>query len=316
MVSSDDDDGSLEHARACMDLRHLRYFATVAEEKHFGRAAERLHIAQPPLSRQIQALEKELGFALFDRSNRRVELTPAGVVLLRHCRKLFEAVDLAVHEAKRASQGESGRIMVSYPSSLAYSGLTELLRAFRARFPQVEVALRELPPQHQVDEIHAGRVDIGFVRPPVDDPSLATELVRQEPLLVALPEGHALAAKARIPLAALAREPFVLFPRPRGPAYFDHLMRLFRDAGFTPRIVQEAPQLDIVSLVAAGFGVSVLPSSLRSLRRAGIVLRPIVGNPQTALLAVWLRDNRSAVLEEFLEVVRAFALKNRRKKLG
>lgn len=287
-----------------MELRHLRYFIAVAEERHFGRAAARLRMAQPPLSRQIQALEKELGFALFERTRRQVELTPAGTSLLGHARTIFEAVDLAVSEARRASRGESGRIVVAYPSTFAYNGLPQLVRAFRAKFPEVELALRELAPQQQLDSLRDHHVDVGFVRAPVDEPGLSTELVRSEPLVVALPIGHALTSRKSIPLGLLAKEPFVLFPRVRGPAYFDQLIGLCRDAGFTPRIVQEAPQLDIVSLVAAGLGVSIVPSSIRNFRRSGIVLRPIVGGPRTKLLVVWSPLNRSAVLREFLDVVR------------
>ncbi len=287
-----------------MELRHLRYFVAVAEERHFGRAAARLRIAQPPLSRQIQALERELGFVLFERNRRQVELTPAGTTLLEHARGIFDAVDLAVHEAKRASQGETGRIVVAYPSTFAYSGLPELVRAFRAKFAVVELVLRELSPQDQLDAIRDHRVDVGFVRAPVDEPGLTTELVRSEPLVAALPSGHPLAGRKSMALALLAKEPFVLFSRARGPAYFDHLVGLCREAGFTPRIVQEAPQLDIVSLVAAGLGVSLVPSSIRKFRRSGIVLRPIVGGPRTELLVVWSAQNRSAVLREFLDVVR------------
>src|SRR5437764_326626 len=139
-----------------LDLRRLRYFVAVAEELHFGRAAARLRIAQPPLSRQIQALEAELGFVLFDRTRRRVDLSPAGVTLLAHARRIFEAVELAVHEAHRASRGESGRIVVGYPSTYAYSGLPELVRAFRTKFASVELVLRELAPQQQLDSLRDG----------------------------------------------------------------------------------------------------------------------------------------------------------------
>lgn len=290
-----------------MELRHLRYFVAVAEERHFGRAAARLRIAQPPLSRQIQALEQEIGFVLFERTRRQVELTSAGEVLLTHARRVFEAVELAVHEAQRASRGERGRIVVAYPSTFAYSGLSELVRAFRSKFPAVEVVLRELSPQYQVDALRNGDIDVGFVRAPFREPGLTSELVRSEPLVAALPSGHPLAARKVIPLGLLAKEPFVLFPRVRGPAYFDQLMRLCHVAGFTPRIVQEAPQLDIVSLVAAGLGVSLLPSSVRKIRRAGIALRPIVGGPRTELLVAWSERSTSAVLREFLEVVRRCA---------
>ena len=287
-----------------MELRHLRYFAAVAEELHFGRAAERLRLAQPPLSRQILDLEAELGFPLFDRTRRQVRLTAAGAVLAAQAGRVFEAVDLAVREAHRASRGESGRVAVAYPSSLVYSGLTELLRAFRTRFPSVEVVLREMSPQQQVDALRGGSIDVGFVRAPLDEPSLESEMVRTEPLVVALPLGHWLAKRRSIPLGLLADEPFVLFSRQRGPGYFDYLMRLCHEAGFTPRIVQEALQLDIASLVAAGFGVSIVPVSMRRIRHSGLVLRPIVGRPTTSLLVAWRQGNPSAVLQGFLEVVR------------
>src|SRR6478609_207556 len=263
-----------------MEIRHLRYFVAVAEELHFGRAAQRLHIQQPPLSRQIQDLENELGFPLFERSRRRVELTPAGTALLGRARQVFDALDVAIHDARSASEGESGRLVVGYPSSLAYSGLTELLRAFRTRFPSVEISLREQPPADQIDGLKAGRLDVGFVRTSLDE---------------------------------LAQEPFVLFPRARGPAFFDQLMALCGRAGFTPRIVQEAAQLDIVSLVAAGFGVSIMPSSMRNFRRPGLVFRAIVGAPQVELLIVWRHQNLSPALHNFVDLVRVLGVNRQRK---
>ncbi|HWZ90747.1 MAG TPA: LysR substrate-binding domain-containing protein [Polyangiaceae bacterium] len=299
-----------------MDLRHLRYFVTVAEELHFGRAAARLHMAQPPLSRQIQLLEAELGFQLFERSRRRVELTPAGSSLLSGARQVFDTLDAAVHDARSVGEGESGRLVIGYPSSLAYSGLTELLRAFRNRFPAVTLALRELPPGEQIDALKAGGLDVGFVRSSLDDPSLVSERVRQEALMVVLPDDHPLCARRLIPLAALAQEPFVLFPRARGPAYFDQLMALCRSAGFTPRITQEAPQLDIISMVAAGFGISIMPSSMRNFRRPGLAFRPIQGAPQVELLIVWRHQNLSPALHKFLDLVRLLGVDRRGPRAG
>jgi len=295
-----------------MEIRHLRYFVAVAEELHFGRAAQRLHIQQPPLSRQIQDLESELGFPLFERSRRRVELTPAGTALLGRARQVFDALEVAIHDARSASEGESGRLVVGYPSSLAYSGLTELLRAFRTRFPSVEISLRELPPADQVDGLKGGSLDVGFVRSSPDDPTLAAELVRREALMVVLPDDHRLAKQRSIPLKALAQEPFVLFPRARGPAFFDQLMALCGRAGFTPRIVQEAAQLDIVSLVAAGFGISIMPSSMRNFRRPGLAFRAIVGAPQVELLIVWRHQNLSPALHNFVDLVRVLGVNRQR----
>ena len=295
-----------------MELRHLRYFMAVAEELHFGRAAARLHIQQPPLSRQIQLLELELGFPLFERSRRRVELTPAGTALLGRARQVFDALEVAVHDARSASEGQSGRLVVGYPSSLAYSGLTELLRAFRTRFPSVEIALRELPPGDQIDALKAGSLDVGFVRTSLDDPALVAELVRREALMIVLPDDHRLSSRRTIPLEALAQEPFVMFSRARGPAFFDQLMSLCSAAGFTPRIVQEAPQLDIISMVAAGFGVSIMPSSMRNFRRPGLSFRAIVGAPQVELLIVWRHQNLSPALHKFVDMVRVHGVQRER----
>jgi DNA-binding transcriptional LysR family regulator len=291
-----------------MELRHLRYFVAVAEDRHFGRAARRLQIAQPPLSRSIQALEAELGAQLFVRGTRRVDLTPAGDALLVHARRVFDEVELGTRAARRAAAGQVGRIAIGYPSSLAYTGLTDVLRAFRDRAPAVEVALRELPPQSQIEALLDRSIDVGFVRSTIDDAAIVTERVRREPLLVALPADHPLASKKRIALSALARESFVLFPRARGTSFFDYLMRLCHDAGFTPRIVQEAAQLDIVALVAAGFGVSLLPASAREVQREGLVLRPIVGSPYTELFVAWRADNPSPVVRDFVETVRSVGL--------
>jgi len=291
-----------------MELRHLRYFIALAEELHFGRAAQRLHIQQPPLSRQIQLLEAELGFPLFERSRRHVELTPAGQALLGRAHQVFAALEVAIHDARSASEGESGRLIVGYPSSLAYSGLTELLRAFRTRFPAVELSLRELSPGEQIDALKAGGLDVGFVRSSVDDPALGAELVRRESLMVVLPDDHRLAAQRTIPLAALKHEPFVMFPRARGPAFFDQLMGLCHAAGFTPQIEQQAPQLDIISMVAAGFGVSIMPSSMRNFRRPGLSFRAIVGAPKVELSIVWRHQNLSPALHKFLDLVRVLGV--------
>lgn len=286
-----------------VDLRHLRSFLAVAEERHFGRAARRLAMAQPPLSRQIQLLEQELGFPLFDRSRRRVELTPAGAAFVPHARRVFEALDLGVQEARRAASGQIGRIGVGYLASVALSGLAELIGAFRTRSPHVEIVMQELTLTEQMDAIKHHRLDVGFLRGPLDDPELASRLIRSEPLMIVLPSDHRLASQRRIALADLAHEPFVCYPRNRGPAYFDMIMRFCHDAGFTPRIVQEGTQLDIVSLCAAGFGVAIVPGTLRHARRPGAVFRPIVGDPRTDLLVAWRPDDPSPILRDFLDVL-------------
>jgi DNA-binding transcriptional LysR family regulator len=287
-----------------MELRHLRYFLAVAEERHFGRAALRLRMAQPPLSRQIQALERELGFQLFQRTRRGVELTPAGSAFLDGTRRIFAETDRAIIEARRANSGETGRLAMGYLSSLAYSGLTRLLRAFREQAPHVELVMREMPPQEQLEALKQGRLDVGFVRGPIEDPTIAFERVRKERLFVAMASDHPLASRARIPLEVLSGEPFVTFPRARATAFFDSIMALCRSAGFTPRIVQDAPLLDVVSLVAAGFGVAIVPESLRDVNRPDITLIPIIGSPTIDLLAAWMLGNASPAVRTFLETMR------------
>jgi len=299
-----------------MELRHLRYFAAVAEERHFGRAAEKLGIAQPPLSKQVQDLEHELGYPLLDRSRRPVELTAAGQTLLGHISTLFEALDVAIRDTRRTGAGHSGRLAIGYPSSLAYSGLTGILRAFREHSPEVAIEVRELPPGDQVEALKRGDLDVGFVRAPLHEPLLASESIRSEKLVLALPVDHRLAIRERVALGAVASEPFVFFPRARGPGFFDFLMSYCRDNGFTPHIVQEAPQIDVLALVAAGFGLSILPESVRELRRADIVLRPIIGSPTTELRLVWRSADVSPAVTRFIEIVRKVGVKRGRRKLA
>jgi DNA-binding transcriptional LysR family regulator len=290
----------------------LRYFVAVAEETHFGRAAERLGIAQPPLSKQLQDLERELGYPLFDRSRRPIELTAAGDALLAHARTILEAVEIGVREARRAGAGHSGRVSIGYPPSLAYGGLTAVLRAFRERSPEVAIVVHEMAPMDQIDALKRGDLDVGFVRTPLHEPQLASENIRNEKLVLALPADHRLAVRERIALSAVAKEPFVFFPRARGPGFFDFLMEFCRDSGFTPRIVQEAPQIDVLALVAAGFGLSIMPDSVREFRRADIVLRPIIGSPTTELRLVWRSGDTSPAVERFIDTVRRVGVKRRK----
>lgn len=297
-----------------MELRHLRYFVAVAEERHFGRAAERVGIAQPPLSKQLQDLEAELGYALFDRARRPIELTAAGQTLLEYTRGLLESVEIAVRETRRAGAGHSGRLAIGYPASLAYSGLTQLLRAFRERSPDVAIEVRELAPGDLTEALKRGDLDVGFVRAPLHEPQLTSEIVRYEKLVLALPADHRLAIRERIALSAVAREPFVFFPRARGPGFFDLLISFCRDSGFTPHVVQEAPQIDVLALVGAGFGLSILPESVREQRRADIVLRPLIGSPTTELRLVWRSGDASPAVARFVETVRRVGVKRTRRK--
>jgi DNA-binding transcriptional LysR family regulator len=287
-----------------MDLRHFRYFAAVAEELHFGRAAARVRVAQPALSRQIRDLEAELGLRLLERDRRRVALTAAGAVFLTEIRRLLGQVDRAVEIARRAARGEHGSLGIGYVPAVAYSALPDIIRAFRRRLPDVEIQLHEMNPVQQVEALLAERVDVGFLRGPVNEPALAADIVLEEALVAALPSGHPLGAHKRLGLATLAKEPFVLPARSRGPGFHDQILAMCRTAGFSPRVVQEGSQTDAISLVASGAGVAIVPTSLRVIRRAGVVYRPLRERPVTQLVMVWRKGAPSPVLHAFLDMVR------------
>jgi DNA-binding transcriptional LysR family regulator len=287
-----------------MELRHLRYFVAVAQELHFGRAAARLQVAQPALSRQIRDLEEEMALRLFERNRRRVALTAAGAAFLDEASSLLGHVERAVETARRAARGEHGSLRIGYVPAVIYTGLPEIVRAFRKRFPGVEVRLQEMNPATQVEALLAERVDVGFVRGPIHEPALGGETVLEEPLVAALPSGHRLGSRKRLGLAMLAGEPFVLQARSRGPGFHDQILAICRGAGFSPWVVQEGSQTDALSLVASGAGVAIVPTSLRVLRRAGVVYRPLRERPMTQLAMVWRKDAALPVLHAFLEGVR------------
>ena len=271
-----------------MELRHIRYFIAVAEECHFGRAAERLHIAQPPLSQQIKQLEAELGVQLLTRSTRRVELTQAGERYLERARSIIAAVDEAGREAVRVDAGELGRVAVGFVGSTTYELLPRLARVLREDFPGIELDLRgEMLTPDQVAALHAGMLDLAFLRPPVRDPDLKLKVLRREPLVVVLPESHPLAGLAEVPLDALAGEPFITYPSQHRSVTFDAVFDACLAAGFEPEVRQEVAETStLVSFVAAGIGVALVPASVQHLRITGAVYRPLEGDPAQIELAV------------------------------
>lgn len=293
-----------------MELRHLRYFVMVAEELHFGRAAERLGIAQPPLSQQIKALEEEIGAPLLSRTNRRVELTSAGAAFLEESRKVLVQADKAVRAAQRAARGDVGQLEVGFVSSVVYGKAQSIFRLMRLRYPGVSLALRELTSEEQVEAMKADRLDVGLIRPPVAAAeSLVIRVIWREPLVVALPRAHRLAGKRKIAMELLAGEPFLQIPRHVAPGFYDQFIGICAQAGFSPEVVQEARSTQtIVSLVAGGMGVSIVPASLQNLQRTGVVYRPLRPPVPTSDLAVmWRPDDASPSLRRFLEIVRHVA---------
>ncbi|UTV54074.1 LysR substrate-binding domain-containing protein [Burkholderia arboris] len=306
------------------DLRQWRYFATVAEERHFGRAAERLSMTQPPLSQAIRALEDALGVALFVRTKRSVALTAVGAALLPDVRRLLASADALPPLARRLARGEAGSLSLAFVSTADYGLLPSLLRAFGARYPQVRLQLAEATSDVQIDELVAGRIDAGLVIPPVP-PRHAAGLsylpVMREPLVVAMPAAGSPAAgspaaasdapeDAPVQLAEVAALPLVIFPRRLAPGFYDIITGCYGAAGETPRIGQEAIQMQtIVSLVSAGMGVALVPQSLRNLRRTGVVYRPLAGHaPIVETGLVWRTGDVSPVLAGFIDVVRAQGL--------
>lgn len=292
-----------------MELRHLRYFVAVAEELHFNRAAERLHMAQPPLSQQIKHLETELGVELFHRrTKRQVQLTEAGRVLLQAAYQILAQLEQAVCDTQRTGRGETGTLIIGFTSSVVYDVLPAILYQFRQRFPQVDLVLQELTTTQQEEALHHQRIEVGFCHPPLKDNSLRLEYILQEPLIVALPESHPLAAEATISVRSLADESFILFPRHLGPGLYDQIVNFCEQADFRPKVMQEAIQMQtIIGLISAEMGIALVPASLQNLQRVGVVYKPLQpATLQVETAMVWRSDSTSSVLREFLEVVRLY----------
>ncbi|EPS7034256.1 LysR substrate-binding domain-containing protein [Pseudomonas aeruginosa] len=301
-----------------MELRHLRYFIAVAEELHFGRAAERLGISQPPLSQQIQALEEEIGARLFERTNRRVELTDAGRLFLDESRQVLAQVDKAVLMARRAHLGELGELKIGFTSSAPFtSTIPSSIHAFRKAYPDVHLDLQEMSSRQVLKALLEESLQVGVIRPlALPDAVHWVELFR-EPLVAVLRADHPLAAGSEdgLAIAALAEEPFVFFPRSYGTGLYDQVIALTRQAGFSPRIAQEASEaMTIIGLVSAGLGVSILPASFRRTRVDGVVYRTL-SDPE-ATTAVWLvrRQNEGSPLAlSFIDLVTREAASLRRR---
>ncbi|HEY1755318.1 MAG TPA: LysR substrate-binding domain-containing protein [Bryobacteraceae bacterium] len=288
-----------------IDLRQLRYFVAVAEELHFGRAAERLGMAQPPLTQQIQKLERALGCRVFLRQPRNTSLTEAGVVLLDEARRLLDHLGAAVERTRRAGRGEMGHLTVGVPPSVMLSALPSVIRTFRKRFPEVSFTLRELSTSAIADGLAMGTLDVGFLRETEASGSLAANFAYREALVAVLPVSHALAARPRLRLGHLAAEPFVLFPRRLGEAFYNKLNSLCVEAGFTPRVVQEATQWQsVVTFVETGMGVSLAPACVTKFRWNAVVYRPLPGL-STTVTACCQNGGKSAAAETFLRLARA-----------
>ena len=306
-----------------MDLRQLRYFVAVAEELHFGRAAKRLGMSQPPLSVAIQGLEDELGVRLFDRTRRSVALSPVGAEWLPAVRRVLAEADELAPLAAALARGETGSLTLAFVSTADYGLLPPLLERFTAAAPGVRVTLREATSDVQLAALQAGEIDAGLVIPPAGGalpPELAYRPLIREPLVLAAPAawveaGRLVPDAGAISLRAVADAPLLLFPRVSAPALYDLVLGSFARLGLTPRIGQEAIQMQtIVSLVAIGLGVALVPESLRNLQRTGVTYLALAEEPpevETGL--AWQAAKVSPALGRFIAEVEAWQTRDRRR---
>ncbi|MEU5837209.1 LysR substrate-binding domain-containing protein [Streptomyces diacarni] len=294
-----------------MELRYLAAFVAVAEELHFGRAAKRLRMAQPPLSQQIRQLERELDVQLFARSTRSVRLTGAGEAFLGPVRTVLADLEAATRLARAAGRGEAGRVSVGFAGASSHTTLPRLTRAVRTAHPGIELVMRgQTYANRALDEVAEGGLDLGFVRlparPHVERPGVRTRVIAEERLICALASDHPLARHERIEVADLAAEPFVSFPANAGSSLRDVTFRTCERAGYLPRVVQEAPDsYTILALVAMGVGVTLTLTSCTHIQQTGLVYRPLAGDPVVLRSALaWRADNPSAALRSVLDIAR------------
>lgn len=294
-----------------MKLRHLRYFVAAAEELHFKRAAERLGIAQPALSQQIQQLEQEIEALLFHRLTCGVELTDAGGAFLDDARAILEHVEQAKAKTQRVARGDQGMIRIGFTGSASFNPIVPgVIRDYRARFPEIAVSLVETCTSQLVDGLRAGRVDAAFIRSPCREvDGLFVVSILDEAMLIAVPSRHPLAASASLPLEALTEEPFILFPRANSPELYDDIILACRRAGFGPKIVQQAPEIaSALNLIAAGEGVSIVPASMQHRQPQGVAYRAILGDAPRAPLSLAHRSNeQSAAVRNLASLARRAA---------
>jgi DNA-binding transcriptional LysR family regulator len=288
-----------------VELRRLRYFLAVAEELSFTRAAARLQMAQPPLSTQIQALEHELGVALFDRSRRAIRLTAAGRALVPEARRLLADAEQAARMVRRAGDGSVGRLAVGFVPAAVNGVLPDILRRYQAQYPGVALSLSERSPDDLIGQLHEHRVEVAFLFAPYHDEALCSRCVSAQHLIAVLPEGHPLAAEPVTDVRALAEGPMILPTKHETPGLFSRITALFDELGIAPNVVQREVWMmqTIIGLVAAGLGVAIVPSSVALQRRDGVAYRPLLQDPGPVEMTIaWRRDGQSAALSEFVRV--------------
>ena len=290
-----------------MDHRQLMSFLTLAEELHFVRAAERLHITQSAVSQQIAKLEKQLNVRLFDRTKRKVTLSVAGQIFLEEARKGIRQLETAAAMAGRAAKGQTGRISIAYVDAAPFNILSPLVLAFRQAFPEVHLDLHEMISSEQFAAVLAGRIDVGLTRPMMTDPAIRSLLLQREPYVVVMPVGHPLANSDSIDMADLRHEPFIGTSAEKARYIEERFRDLTRRLGFTRRIVQEVNQIHaIIGLVGGGLGVTLVPQSVSKLKISGVVFKPLKNRnaPEAEMTAIWRANDDSPVVQRFLQIAR------------
>lgn len=289
------------------EFRHLRYFLVLAEELHYGRAAQRLAISQPPLSVNIQQLEAAVGARLLDRDSKGVRLTPAGAAFRERARALLDGAEEAGALAREVESGERGRLRLGFVGSTLFHGLADWLHRFQARHPRVEVVVVELNSQDQIEALLQHELDLALVHTDRLPPALAHQPLYREPFMACLPADHAAARSRKVSLAGLREQPFILFSRRGSPDYHARIVEACRQQGFYPRLQHEGRHwLSVVLLVAQGMGVSIVPASFRQAGVQGAVFRPIEEDiAPSQVFAAWRRDEASALRERFLALAPA-----------
>jgi DNA-binding transcriptional LysR family regulator len=299
-----------------MELRHLRYVVGVAEELNFSRAAERLNISQPPLSQQIRALESELGVTLFNRTKRNVQLTEAGRFFVNEARLILSQAEHAADVAGRMSRGEVGQLRIAFGAPPDVKTFIDILHIFAQRHPDVHLKVRTMSTVQQVQALHDGRIQIGFVRLPIEDGILASETVTREPLMLALPKRHRLARLSRVPLSAVANERHIMFSRDASPGFYDLIVAACRNAGLTLNVSHEVDNFYTARiLVAAGLGVAFMPGAAHKGSSTGVTFRPLqpaLKDADARLLVAYRREVTSDLVPLFLNVLRLVVGKRQR----
>jgi DNA-binding transcriptional LysR family regulator len=293
-----------------MEFRQLVYFIAVAEELHFGKAAEKLHLSQPALSKQIHALENSLEIKLFERTRHWVRLTPAGQKFLITARCTLQQLEQGIKVAQQVARGEIGRLKIGFPNPTLLTILPTVLEKYRRLYPQVELTLVGGGTETQVEALRTHQIDLGFVYLPIREDTLAVELLYEETFLVALPTSHPLAKRKKISLKSLADEPLILYPRSLAPILYNEFLDCCQQAGFSPNIVQEGEMTDTrLGLVAGGVGVAFIIAGLQNLRLKGVVYRALKDDfPKLKLALAWRKGESSPMVHKFRQLTKAITL--------